>query len=101
MSGRDRRDDLSRHWLLTSMVGGVVGVLYPALSLFGRDAWTSADLLITLAGMIVLLTPAGAAIGLMWGLMLWTSLSPLAARRRKAPGRDGPEGDRSPSGRAP
>jgi hypothetical protein len=97
MSRRDRRDDLSRHWQLASAVSGVVGMLYAALSPFGRDAWTSADLLITLVGMIVLLIPGGAAIGLIWGLMLWTLLSPLAARRRKASGCDDPEG--GPAGR--
>jgi hypothetical protein len=94
MSGRDRWGGLSPHWLLTSMTSGVVGVLYAALSPFGRDAWTSVELLLGLAGMIVLLIPAGAALGLMVGLMLWAVLSPLAARRRKASGCDDPEGRR-------
>jgi hypothetical protein len=99
MSGHERRGGPSPHWPLTSMVGGVAGVLYAALSPFGRDAWASVELLLGLAGMIVLLIPAGAALGLMCGLVLWAVLSPLAARSRKAPGcqvapspgpRDGP-----------
>ena len=94
MSGHERRGGPSPHWLPASMVSGVVGVLYAALSPFGRDAWTSVELLIGLVGMIVLLIPAGAAIGLMCGLALWAVLSPLAARRRKALGCADPEGGR-------
>ncbi len=86
MSRHERRGGPSPHWLPASMVSGVAGVLYAALSPFGRDAWTSAELLLSLVGMIALLIPAGAAIGLMCGLVLWAVLSPLAGRRRKASG---------------
>ena len=85
---------MTRYCLPASMALGAAGVLYAALSPFGWDAWTSVELLIGLAGMIVLLIPAGAAIGLMWGLALWAVLSPLAARRRKALGCADPEGGR-------
>jgi hypothetical protein len=94
MSGHERRGGPSPHWLPASMVSGVAGVLYAALAPFGPEAWADPELLIRLVGMIALLIPAGAAIGLMCGLVLWTVLSPLAARSRKALGCADPEGGR-------
>lgn len=75
---------MTRYCLPASMALGAAGALCAVLTPFGRDAWTRADLLLSLVAMAVLLAPAGAAIGLVCALALWTVLSLPPARRRSA-----------------
>jgi hypothetical protein len=91
---------MTRYGLPASMALGAAGALCAALAPFGWDAWTRADLLLSLVAMAVLLAPAGAAVGLVCALALWTVLSLPPGRGRSAIS-SGPSGPpRVPQNRA-